>query len=416
MRTYASHDERSLFAKFYWHDVLEHQIKQMAAEIDSIPSNRLLNTSVDDLTDYLVEKFKLDVPVLDEQGIHADQHESQIDVSQDFDRVIFNRGEPFYISGTSVVITVPFRGDRNMFDVRPSSFSLNPPQAAVNGDHLTVTITGTDLTPEQLRPEIDRRLADINTNLERQRADAAGFNDQLCNQAHDHIQRRREKLLADQNLLAGLGFPLKQRPGSPTTYTAPEVRRRTKLKMPAATTKPYKPEPVLDTTEYVHILSIMSNMAHVMEHSPSAFKSMGEEDLRTHFLVQLNGQYEGQATGETFNYEGKTDILIRTEGRNIFIAECKYWGGPKKLAETIDQLLSYTSWRDTKTAIVIFNRQKNFSRVLQVIPEIMAAHANFKRALDPVSDSDFRYIFAHRDDPNRELMLSVLAFDVPKPA
>ena len=156
----------------------------------------------------------------------------------------------------------------------------------------------------------------------------------------------------------------------------------------------------------------MTNMAHVMERSPSAFESMGEEDLRTHFLVQLNGHYEGQATGETFNYEGKTDILIRTEGRNIFIAECKYWGGPKKLTETIDQLLGYTNWRDTKTAIVIFNRQKNFSRVLDVIPETMAAHANFKRALDPVSDSEFRYIFAHRDDPNRELTLTVLVFDV----
>jgi hypothetical protein len=31
--------------------------------------------------------------------------------------------------------------------------------------------------------------------------------------------------------------------------------------------------------------------------------------------------------------------------------------------DTIAQLLGYVSWRDTKTAIVIFNRNKNFSRV-----------------------------------------------------
>ena len=414
MRTYASQNERFLFSKVNWHDVLEHQTKQMAAEIDSIPSNRLLNTSAHDLADYLVEKLKLDVPVLDEESIHADQHESQIDVSQDMNRHIFDRGRPFYITGTSVVITVPFRGDRNMFDVRPSTYSLNPPGAAVKDDHLTLIFTGTNFTPEQLRPAIDRRLADINTNLERQRTDAASFNNELWTRAHDHIQRRRKKLLADQNLVAGLGFPIKQRPGSPRTYTVPEVRRP-KLKMPAATTKPYKPEPVLDNAEYLHILSVMTNMAHVMERSPSAFESMREEDLRTHFLVQLNSQYEGQATGETFNYSGKTDILIRSKGRNIFIAECKYWGGPKKLTETVDQLLSYTSWRDTKTAIVIFSRQKHFSRILKVIPETMAAHENFKRALDPISDSDFRYIFAHRDDPNRELTLSVLVFDVPNP-
>lgn len=76
MRIYASHGESMLFANVDWHHVLKHQITQMTAEIDSIPSNRLLNTSVDDLADYLFEKYKLDVPVLDEQNIHATQHES----------------------------------------------------------------------------------------------------------------------------------------------------------------------------------------------------------------------------------------------------------------------------------------------------------------------------------------------------
>src|SRR5438094_5095629 len=30
----------------------------------------------------------------------------------------------------------------------------------------------------------------------------------------------------------------------------------------------------------------------------AAFRDMKEEDLRTHFLVQLNSQYEGAATGD----------------------------------------------------------------------------------------------------------------------
>src|SRR5207302_8442880 len=110
------------------------------------------------------------------------------------------------------------------------------------------------------------------------------------------------------------------------------------------------------------------NMASVMERSPSAFASMDEEALRSHFLVQLNGHYEGQATGETFNYEGKTDILIRVNGKNIFIGECKYWDGPKKLLETLDQLASQTTWKDTKVAIIVFNRRKDFSAVLKSDP------------------------------------------------
>jgi hypothetical protein len=135
--------------------------------------------------------------------------------------------------------------------------------------------------------------------------------------------------------------------------------------------------------------------------------------LRSHFLVQLNGHYEGQATGETFNYEGKTDILIRVEGRNIFIAECKFWDGPKMLTATLDQILSYTSWRDTKVAVIIFNRRKNLSGVLDAIPKTVEAHPNFKKALGKSGETSFRYRFAHRDDPNREMFLTVLAFDVP---
>ncbi len=93
--------------------------------------------------------------------------------------------------------------------------------------------------------------------------------------------------------------------------------------MPAATAGAFKPEPVLEEAEYQHILEVIDNMVKVMERSPKAFHDIDEEALRTHFLVQLNGHYEGQATGETFNYQGKTDILIRSGDRNIFIGECK---------------------------------------------------------------------------------------------
>jgi hypothetical protein len=216
-------------------------------------------------------------------------------------------------------------------------------------------------------------------------------------------------------MVASLGFKMKERQGAAKTFVAPEVRRKISPVMPAASSAPFKPEPALSTEDYEHILGVMQNMTQVMELSPSAFHEVDEEALRSHFLVQLNGHYQGQATGETFNYEGKTDILIRSEGRNIFIAECKFWSGPKKLVETIDQLLSYSSWRDTKTAVVVFNRNRDFSKVLAAIPEAVRAHPQYKRDLPGSTETVFRYQFANRDDRNRELFLTVLAFDVPAP-
>ena len=155
-------------------------------------------------------------------------------------------------------------------------------------------------------------------------------------------------------------------------------------------------------------------MTHVMERSPNAFREMQEEDLRSHYLVQLNAQYEGQATGETFNNQGKSDILIRSRDKNIFVAECKFWTGPSSFEDAIDQLLGYVCWRDTKTALVVFNRGTEMSTVLSKIPEVVENHPNYKGTQGYSHESGFRYRFGHKNDMNRELTLTVLVFDIPK--
>jgi hypothetical protein len=154
-------------------------------------------------------------------------------------------------------------------------------------------------------------------------------------------------------------------------------------------------------------------MVRVMELSPHAFFEMGEDGLRSHFLVQLNGAFQGQATSETFNFQGKTDILIRVGGKNVFVVECKFWTGKGAFRRTIDQLLSYLSWRDTKAAALVFNRTVAFSKVLKEIAESAPKHEHFKRDLGKTGESTFRYVFGQPKDGNREVMLTVMAFDVP---
>jgi hypothetical protein len=119
-------------------------------------------------------------------------------------------------------------------------------------------------------------------------------------------------------------------------------------------------------------------------------------------------------TGETFNFQGKTDILIRAKGRNVFIAECKFWSGEKAYLETVDQLLSYLSWRDTKAAVVVFNRNAGFGAVLNKIMEATPKHPNCKRQMAKMDESTFRYVFGQPNDANHEIILTVMAFDVSK--
>ena len=401
-----------LFSRNELSAVLQNLEQKTIRAIDAFDANRMLNSSIDDLVEYFFEENKVELIRILADAITVDQNEAKIDVSRDSSRHIFDRSQPFYLDGTRVTFFVPYEGEKDLFFCRPSTFNFNPPRATVTKTEAQFAYERLDHNAEAVKSEFGRDLANLREYLGWVERDVNQFNSQLMQKIRQRVEWRRQKILNDQGLVASLGFPLKKRGNAPTTFVAPVTRKNIKTLSPTATA-PFTPEPVLEMDEYNQILSIISNMVLVMERSPSAFQTMKEEDLRQHFLVQLNGQYEGQATGETFNYQGKTDILIRVNGKNIFIAECKFWKGEKALSEAIDQLLGYTSWRDTKIALLIFNRSKNFTDILGKIPGIVKAHPNFKRQLQHDVETGSRYVFRSIDDPSRELTLTVLAFNLP---
>lgn len=402
-----------LFVKYDLRAVLEAHEREMLSKIDAIGQDDLLGIDVEQLCDYYEAEYRVEVPRLDESAVTVDQRETQIDVSQDPGRVLRDRGRPFYVTGTEVTFFVPFEGDANLFHCAASTRSSLPPRAIVGSNELLIVTRRPNLDAGGARAEFDRQLSGIREHLGWITKDVEAFNADLRAKAKGRIEARREKAIRDKGAVSELGFPLRRREEAPRTYVVPAVRKKPSFPTPSPGRPAAAPEPELAMAQYEEILSIIENMVAVIERSPHAFIAMSEEDLRQHFLVQLNGQYEGQATGETFNYEGKTDILIRHQGKNLFIAECKFWNGPASLIKAIDQLLGYVSWRDTKTAIILFNRTKNLSSVLQQIPDVVRKHSNFIREEPSHSETRFRFALHHRDDPDRQIVLTVLCFDVP---
>jgi hypothetical protein len=407
-------DREPLFCKFDLHGALENHVRKLREHVEALPSNVVLDKSPDELAAEVVREFHVAAPVLKVDEISVEQQDAKVDVSRDSTRHIFDRSQPFYLSGTRVTFFVPFEGDASLFGARPSRYTTTFPFADVKGCELVCSYDQLDHVAAAVRGRFDHDLAQVSTYLDWIRQDAERHNSTLVQRVKELVDRRREKLLKDQGLVSALGFPLRRRDDAPRTYVAPEVRRKMPQHSRAATQKPFVPEPELDAAEYDHILSIVDNMVHVMERSPAAFKGMNEESLRQHFLVQLNGQYEGQATGETFNYSGKTDILIRVKDRNIFVAECKFWTGPKGFTDALNQLLGYATWRDGKLALILFNRTKNQSAVVQQIPDLVKAHANYRFPVKYESGSSAgRYVLHHPSDPDRDLVVTILVYDVP---
>src|SRR6266851_3439012 len=114
-----------LFQKMSIFGVLQSQTAKMKKLVEQIHPDRLLNTGEGGLVQDLAEELELDVPVLDETNIHtADFGETQVDISGDPTRRIFDRSRPHYVKGVRVTVATPFSGNGQFFHVQPQALQV----------------------------------------------------------------------------------------------------------------------------------------------------------------------------------------------------------------------------------------------------------------------------------------------------
>lgn len=199
-----------------------------------------------------------------------------------------------------------------------------------------------------------------------------------------------------------------------STYSALAPRKISPITpRPTVVDQTFRPDPTIDGVVYQQIFKLIHDVDVTFEKLPATYTGKEEEALRDHFLLALAPNFEGSVTGETFNKTGRTDILLRHEKSNLFVTECKFWAGPNGLLETIDQLLSYLSWRDSKAAVILFVRNVNFTDVIATTKQTILAHPNHLGERPPQSESWLNYRFHINGDKSREVKLAVMLFHLP---
>lgn len=230
------------------------------------------------------------------------------------------------------------------------------------------------------------------------------------------IRKRKNELLSKNDFMGSLGVPLRKKENIPETFAIPKPLLRTKIKIhkPEVTNSSFKPEPTITNEIYDQILKLINDVGKNFERMPSVYSKKGEEDLRDHIIMTLDPNFEyGSVTGETFNKTGKTDIQLRFDSSVVFIVECKFWTGTKGFLETIDQLLKYLTWRDTKASIIIFVKQNDFSTILHKVESIANKHSNYLSIVSKSDENWFNYKFHLNGDKNREVKLAIQLFHIP---
>ncbi|MEV4319551.1 hypothetical protein [Actinocrispum sp. NPDC049592] len=102
-----------------------------------------------------------------------------------------------------------------------------------------------------------------------------------------------------------------------------------------------------------------------MEHQDAA-SSIAWQREAAESVIAGRGVIVAEYFEETFGKRGKTDIYLPWDGGPVFLAECKWWTGPKMFTEhDLPQLLDRcVVWRDTNAAMVLFNRNKDVTAMI----------------------------------------------------
>jgi len=376
---------------------------KMLQEIDAISEPDFISMDLDILANMIAKQFHISCPTLSDDITYS---------APSFSRDSTDSIARFY---------VPFSGDSIIFEEMFRHNRLLMKCIAVQPNLLTIDVQMGKPGNDELASKIRAIIKRINKAMEKYRNSLNDINADLLIACKQVLQVRQAERVAHRQILSdleGTGFRMRRWNDGVEEVIIPVKPKVIASRSPAVAAN-HEPElslsdPELSLSDYDEILKVIRSMVAVFERSPSVFRTMEEEHLRTILLVGLNGIFKGQASGETFNGAGKTDILIRAKDNNIFIAECLIWGGAdhfrKKLTE---QLFRYSTWRDSKLAAIVFNRNKHFTSAVQKMCEVAGGLSNCISAMQYDMETGCRHRFRRNDDPHKQFILTCLAFEVP---
>lgn len=297
----------------------------------------------------------------------------------------------------NILVKIPIQPNKKIdqiFKLRTNSISLSGgPQFEIEGNYFVITVEmkgyGRNLTNEQVRDVITSNRSGIQNILHSKNAEINAENSKLEQRLTQFINERKNKLDADKNRLNDLVKLVKIPLARKDSDIIKEIQVNKKPFIAKIKPKTSDEDYQLDRDKVVDIIRLLNNQCLQFEKTPKTYEKFDEPNLRDLLLSNLNSIFEGQATGETFNNKGKTDIYLNIDKGNILVTECKFYGGEKLYHKAIEQLLGYLTWRQNYGIMLSFCNQKNFSKVLDEAETIIIAHDSYECGFQKLDKAHF---------------------------
>jgi len=406
-----------LFTNGDLREMLHMHFGRIQEYVDKIPERQFRASTDEQLIEHVLDKFAVNPIELDEPAKTMDEPiQTKLDVSGRANYISVD-GRPVMVDAVQVNVYIPYTGDDRLWTIRPHSLWAIGSRGNIErvpeggAGHLQLVITEVSREAGEVPRTLEAMLHPIRQTLREQRAHIETAQRDVRASIEAAVQHRRDILGRHQDLTRSLAIPIRPRPGSPDVAHLP-LRRRILRPLPdPRNLRP--PEPGVSPEDYEYILNVVRQAGCTFEAAPSTFALHGEESLRDILLAFLNTHLQGKATGETFRKHGKTDIRVEDQSRAAFVAECKVWRGQAEIDAALDQLHGYLTWRDAKSALIVFNKDvASFSSLQTKLPDAVRAHATFRREIASQKLGEWRFVISAAEDPDREMLLHVFLFNL----
>lgn len=378
--------------------------------INKLDIDYVLNVNEEDYVKYLIEDNSLYVPIVHFDEVRIEPRKVLVDAEYLPRYWMANKA----VERTVVRYIIPVEGDTNILNCRPSTIlSSGSGHFHISHGCVYTDILVLEEDSEKVKREFENRKDSLVKMLGFLEKDIRAYNNSLPETIRSIFAGRKEKIKRDNSFLTGLGTPITAHAGIPRTYSVPTVTKRYPQPENRAVGKEVENlTPTMDAQRYAQILDAIHTVGKMYESFPKVTKGMDEETLRDLFLTQIQTTFKTEsATGEAFNKNGKTDIMVKCGEGIVFIAECKFWKGKQVFLDAISQLLSYLTWRDTKAALLLFVRDTTMTAAVDGVRDNIDIHANYKSTEKANDETWFNYKFSMPNDPDREVFLAVQLFD-----
>lgn len=380
-----------LFSDYNTSQFIENQKMDVKNEINRLTNDEICNTPIDELLDYFGHKYKIDLIEVEHEFdyINYDVKETNKKVYNEFHRHLPFEKEYYYIDAYKIIYEIPFEGCEELLYLKPSSYIWNKfevdnifrPTEQNEGKIVFSKVYGRKEINEKenlkefTKNEFNKDFSNYIKMIEYVNSDISVYNEELGDNIKTLLENRLEKAKDYINVREKLDIPLKLNSNAPNIkpIRLKKVKKDKNREFPKLKSSPI--EYSISDDDYENIKNIINLTCISMEKLARTFCKFQEEELRDVILSNLNTHYQNNATGETFNKRGKTDIHIPFENKSAYIGECKIWTGKEKFLAAIDQLFSYMRWRDTKTSLIIFNKKnKDFPKLIETIDDLLSKH------------------------------------------